>query len=117
MLEFDAVSWTDDPPQLVATCTLPADLPAFRGHFPGQPLLPAVAQLSLVRQLIARRWGDIIGGSGLKFIRPLRPGDQLSCRVTALTDGRLQIEIKNNDGVATKGILTVAEEHARVDNP
>ena len=35
----------------------PPDFPAFDGHFPGQPVLPAIAQLAAVRLLAAKHLG------------------------------------------------------------
>ncbi len=109
MFEFDHVTWSADECALHATCRLDPALPAFRGHFPGRPLLPAVAQLALLQALAEPRWGAINGGSGLKFSRPLEPGDQIqvALRYRAPTD--LQFEIVKDGAIATKGTLSVTQ--------
>ena len=64
---------------------VPRDLLYFRGHFDGDPILPAVVQLDgLVLQQIERIWPEL--GSPrqvlrLKFKRPVRPGERLELRL------------------------------------
>jgi len=43
-----------DQGTISAELCCPADFPAFDGHFPGQPVLPAVMQLVVVRMLVAK---------------------------------------------------------------
>lgn len=109
MFEFDRITWTADEDSLSATCRLDPALPVFLGHFPGRPLLPAVSQLALLQTLANRRWGLISGGKGLKFSRPLEPGDliQVSLRYRAPTD--LVCEIVKDGEIATKGTLLVTK--------
>ena len=63
---------------LEATLIVPADHPAFDGHFPGRPLLPAVVLLGLVIDAAERGFGrplNIAGMPWAKFLAPLLPGD------------------------------------------
>jgi 3-hydroxymyristoyl/3-hydroxydecanoyl-(acyl carrier protein) dehydratase len=63
------------------TLQVPRDLLHFIGHFPGDPILPAIAQLELiVLDEIALCWPEL--GSPcelqrLKWKAPIRPGDEL----------------------------------------
>lgn len=59
--------------------------PAFRGHFPGRPVLPAVLQIMAASQLVS----DAVGGPLLpvsveraKFVTPIPPQTpvQIACR-------------------------------------
>jgi acyl-CoA synthetase (AMP-forming)/AMP-acid ligase II len=64
------------------TFTVPADLRWFEGHFPGDPVLPGVAQLDgLIARQVERLWPDagaLRAVSRLKFSRVIRPGDRIS---------------------------------------
>jgi len=60
---------------------LPADHPAYAGHFPGEPILPGVVLLDAALDAIAgcgryapRRWQILAA----KFLRVVRPGDALT---------------------------------------
>ena len=46
-----------DSGQINGIFTFGPDFPAFEGHFPGQPVLPAVVQLASVRFLAAKHLG------------------------------------------------------------
>ena len=64
------------------TFTIPADLRWFEGHFPGDPVLPGVAQLDgLVARQVERLWpraGALRAVRRLKFSRVIRPGDRIA---------------------------------------
>ena len=68
---------------------LPAGLFWFQGHFPGQPVLPGVAQLGWVTEAVAR----IAPGAVLreieqvKFMRPMVPGDEAQLAVRKVSAG------------------------------
>jgi acyl-coenzyme A synthetase/AMP-(fatty) acid ligase/3-hydroxymyristoyl/3-hydroxydecanoyl-(acyl carrier protein) dehydratase len=75
-----------------ATFPIPADHPAFDGHFPGQPILPGVALLNLVLQALDRQptlrqgLGPTPGIDTVKFTGPVMPGTRL--RVALSEQGR-----------------------------
>jgi 3-hydroxyacyl-[acyl-carrier-protein] dehydratase len=58
---------------------VPAGSRWFEGHFPGHPLLPAVAQLDLVERLLARLAGPgaLVAVERLRLPAPVGPGDRL----------------------------------------
>src|ERR1044072_4757966 len=65
--------------------TVPTDLPFFNGHFPGRPILPAVATVDYIVTWLEKQ----LGGSQLKlqevksakFAAPITPG--LTIQITA----------------------------------
>jgi 3-hydroxyacyl-[acyl-carrier-protein] dehydratase len=66
---------------------VPADHPAFAGHFPGQPIVPGVVLLDRVMQLAQEALGGPVAGwqvTQVKFLSPCGPDDQLQF---ALRDG------------------------------
>ncbi len=62
---------------------IPADHPAFAGHFPGHPVLPGVVLLSLTQQALAshtalaRRLGSAPRIENAKFLHAVGPGSRL----------------------------------------
>ncbi|MEM7479778.1 MAG: hypothetical protein AAF481_01280 [Acidobacteriota bacterium] len=82
------------------SCRLPADLAYFEGHFPGHPVLPAVAQLELLRQAmhsiepgLALRAVD-----GLRLSQPLVPGDRVELEVQVPEDDEGTAFVVRRDG-------------------
>lgn len=83
--------------------SVPEGHPWFEGHFPGTPILPAVAQVNLVQSL--HRMGDrtfIVGVHSLRLTAPIRPGDRLE-----LTLGRPDEDGRGRIGLRT---LTPGDE-------
>ncbi len=72
-----------------ALADIPSDSPWFSGHFPGEPILPGIALIHLVRQAIEQvelEKGNPLHLHSLKrvrFMQPVRPGDTLSVRISA----------------------------------
>jgi predicted hotdog family 3-hydroxylacyl-ACP dehydratase len=89
--------------------SLPEHSPFFAGHFEGNPLLPGVAQLELVRRLLrARRGGELelTGLESLRLRRLVHPGDELEVTVgDARDNGSTPFE------VSCEGVLS---GHGRV---
>ena len=59
------------------TYVFPSDFLGFQGHFPGNPILPAVIQLMMGRQAITERMGrecDIVKVTRAKYMKVITPG-------------------------------------------
>lgn len=97
---------------------IPAECPAFRGHFPGRPILPTIAQLALVEEGLGRlaeadtfRPPAILEISGLRLRRPVGPGDRLMLWLgTANEKGRRRFEIRSDENVVSGGSVRVGSD-------
>lgn len=108
VFSFDAVSQSGGGDALVCHCTVAADMPFFKGHFPGMPLMPAVAQIEMIRALIEKHaeWNTTItGGSGLKFSGRIQPNDRLIIRLQRRPSGDISFNIESRNAVVSKGTL------------
>ncbi len=77
---------------------IPADFPAFKGHFPGNPLLPGVCQCGLCADALGRMLGrpmEIASISRSKFIAPIRPSQRILIVLTPRNDGQISAELQN----------------------
>ena len=74
--------------RMEAQSFVPADSLWFSGHFPGEPILPGIALISLVWQAIVQDAGkrnEKISLASLKkvrFAKPVQPGENLSVFIT-----------------------------------
>jgi 3-hydroxyacyl-[acyl-carrier-protein] dehydratase len=60
-----------------ATLSINANSPIFKGHFPGQPVVPGACMLQVVKDVLADALGYAIGlkkGDNLKFVGMIVPG-------------------------------------------
>jgi 3-hydroxyacyl-[acyl-carrier-protein] dehydratase len=72
---------------------LPADHPSFEGHFPGNPIVPGAVLLDEILHAIARARGQSATAwlvKSAKFLRPVRPGDELEMELTAAPGGAIR---------------------------
>ncbi len=76
--------------------TVPADHPAFAGHFPGTPILPGVVLLDMALQAITGSAGIDLENCEIgtaKFLYPANPGDQLEIRHNSAAGGAIRFDI------------------------
>lgn len=64
---------------------VPADHPAFPGHFPGRPILPGVLLLDAVLQAAGLGQAHLLRA---KFTAPVLPGDVVEIALTPRDGGR-----------------------------
>lgn len=88
------------------------DFPAFEGHFPGRPILPAVVQIQFVLDALNR----IRGGkyrlkkvSKAKFTLPVEPESRLQIEVTEKESGHFSARLGLENGKTCGQISFEAE--------
>ncbi len=88
---------------------LPPDLVWFKGHFPGQPVLPGIAQVHLAALWAERLWNwKPLGGnlSQLKFRQIIRPNDKVRLKLMRdMTKQRLKFAYHLESVVASEGTI------------
>ena len=71
--EIDTIySQAEDNGDGSCTFSVPGDFSGYRGHFPGNPILPGIVQLSFIRRLAERRLGIPLRLAGVRRIKYLR---------------------------------------------
>lgn len=90
---------------------VPADHPAFAGHFPGHPLLPGVVLLGHVMEALAlqpalaHKLGAAPSIDQVKFLAPVGPGQRV--RVKLADAGRgVAFEVTRGDTTVARGTLS-----------
>lgn len=103
-----------DSEQIVAEIQAPQNSPWFSGHFPGQPILPGIAQLGMVFDAI-RHFGSpdmkITHIRRVRFKQMIRPNDHLRVMVTPQKSqaGSYAFRIMIDAELACSGSMTVEQ--------
>lgn len=105
---------------LVAEVYVPADSRWFDGHFPGNPVLPGVAQLSMVFELIGKAFSHALSVrevSRVRFKQMILPEDRLAVFAAPKPEqhGVYAFRITKHDKLVCNGNMTIvaASEHNR----
>jgi 3-hydroxymyristoyl/3-hydroxydecanoyl-(acyl carrier protein) dehydratase len=75
---------------------IPADHPAYAGHFPGRPILPGVVLLDAALRILATRQNMQVATGQLKsakFLSPVHPGEALTLHYAESQAGGFRFEI------------------------
>ncbi|MBU1566927.1 MAG: hypothetical protein KJ630_15045 [Proteobacteria bacterium] len=108
-LELRLTSKEDVRLEASADFRFPADFAGFQGHFPGNPILPAIVQLMTVRFLADWSLGQSTQPSlhhKIKFKGAIRPGDSVTVNIVLNNDGVKwggTFSLKRPDGEAVSG--------------
>jgi acyl-coenzyme A synthetase/AMP-(fatty) acid ligase len=104
---LDPIPRADTPG--VFDARVPRDLEYFRGHFEGEPILAGVVQLDiLVLRQVAAMWPELTNlrrVTRLRFVRPIRPGDDLELSLTRPAPARVHFEIRCSGASCSAGTL------------
>ena len=100
--------------EIIIEAEVSPDSPWFSGHFPGEPILPGVAQLAMALDAIKKinqRSLRISGVKRVRFKQVIRPDDKLIIAVAPHKKDALSylFRIMVNGELASNGILMVEE--------
>jgi 3-hydroxymyristoyl/3-hydroxydecanoyl-(acyl carrier protein) dehydratase len=89
---------------------VPADHPAFAGHFPGRPIVPGVVLLDQLVQAVTASGGARVAGiASAKFLRPVGPGATVEFSWARGTGAALRFDIACAGAAVATGTLTLAD--------
>ena len=99
--------------ELSAEVHVPVDSPWFDGHFRGRPVLPGIAQLNMVYDLIRQAWPSpvrVVEVSRVRFKQMILPADRLTvvAEAKAGREGRYAFRIFKKDQLICQGAVIVA---------
>lgn len=88
-----------------------ADLPFFAGHFPGRPILPAVATLDFcigfLKERLNRPELKIAAVQSAKFASPIAPGTRVTTVCTQLSESGWRFLLKEKASGRALAELTI----------
>jgi 3-hydroxyacyl-[acyl-carrier-protein] dehydratase len=110
--EFNYLKQSDSK-EITAAVRVPPESPWFCGHFPGEPILPGIAQLGMVFEAI-NQFGNhnlaIAAINRVRFRQMIRPNQQLRIIATPQRDqtGSYLFRILVEEEMVCSGVMTVA---------
>lgn len=102
------LEWRESGDELSARLVFPPDSECFSGHFPGNPILPGVAQLFFLRHFARQAFPDFPDAGvwrRLKFQKLVYPGETLALDIRRQGPGRFDFACKTGEGVCLSGLL------------
>lgn len=102
----------DSAGSIYARAVVPADSPWFSGHFPENPILPAIAQLAIVSDMIRQATGREQNPGAVnrvKYRRIIRPDETILVAATPVDckPGVFSFQMSVDDQMACKGRITM----------
>jgi 3-hydroxymyristoyl/3-hydroxydecanoyl-(acyl carrier protein) dehydratase len=89
---------------------IPADHPAFAGHFPGRPIVPGVVLLDAVLDCLATECGVPAAQiSNAKFLSPVGPGEVVELRYESATSGTFRFYLSCAERAVATGVVRMKE--------
>lgn len=103
--------------EITVDVRVPADSFWFSGHFPGEPILPGVAQLGMVFDAIQKfetQKLKVLSISRVRFRQMVRPRDQLKVVVSPHKErpGSYYFRLELEKELTCSGVITVEPAHS-----
>jgi 3-hydroxymyristoyl/3-hydroxydecanoyl-(acyl carrier protein) dehydratase len=97
-------------PTIAGQVSMPADSPWFKGHFPGDPMLPGIAQLHLVMEAIRTSLGHgvcLVGLKRVRFKRVIRPEETIAIAADPVPEktGMIRFQLTVEGENACSGLM------------
>ena len=110
-----------DKNEIEAQIHVPPDSPWFSGHFPGDPILPGVAQIGIAKDVIRQARGQDLSVSAVRRVRfkqIIRPDDKLNIVAAPLKEnpGAYSFRILVENEAVCSGLMMVEERTKRENN-
>ncbi len=109
------------PGEILAQVTVNDNSPWFSGHFPDSPILPGIAQLHMVADIIALSRQESLSIKRLnrvKFKKIVRPGEQLEIHATATgTTGLYSFRLTHEAQDVCSGMMILDDKTAQTECP
>ena len=108
-----------DKNEITADIHIPSDSPWFHGHFPGEPILPGVAQIGMVIDAIRQAQDQDLKVTVVRRVRfkqIIRPDDELKLLAAPLKEnvGTYTFRILVENEAVCSGVMMV-EEHRKMN--
>ena len=103
-----------DSNAIVADISFPPDSPWFSGHFPGEPILPGIAQIALVeaaiQQVNGRQW-RVGAVKRTRFKQIIEPNDLVDILIEPHQDSQdtFSFQINTKGEVTASGIVVMTQ--------
>ena len=100
--------------KILADAIASSKSPWFSGHFPGEPILPGIAQLGMVFDAIKQACGKnlkIFGIKRVKFKQIIKPGNKIQIIASKKNDDNslYTFQVMVDSQIACNGIMTVGK--------
>lgn len=104
--------------EIEALSLVPTDSPWFPGHFPGEPILPGIALIHTVQQVIlqnAKKSNENVRLDALRrirFVQPVKPGETLKLNISREDAGNeilFSFKIANKENIIVCSGLIIAK--------
>ena len=102
------VGWQATADRLCAELVFPPDTECFKGHFPGFPILPGVAQLYFLRHFARQAfkdWPKVPTYRRLKFQKVVLPGRRVKLAVLRKGTSSFEFSIVGGNGPCSSGLV------------